>query len=441
MSGKKKRNKNSKPSDAIVRLSQCMIVKNEEKNIVKALSWAKGIAFEQIVVDTGSTDKTVEIAKQMGAKVYHFEWINDFAAAKNFAIDQAKGNWIALLDADEYFSMEDAAKLSTVLKRIQSDSRQREFALALNCALVNVDDEGKPIGIMNQNRIFRNLPALRYVGKIHENLNLSPENVVKVDDITIIHTGYSESAFKETGKTKRNVELLRVAIADAPSDVNLKAYLGEALLGMDDQVSRKEAEELFLEVIDEALNVTAELKAMAYRRLLEMRIETGERLLESDDLGRRALRDFPGNIDLGYCLAYILNSKQQYKEAFSILQEGEIKLLGSKAIDESVIVSANPAMLFTQLAIAAQGLGNIEDVVKYSSMTLSLYKYQENVLIPYISILRKNGVADADVAELILKMYDLSNANDVKFVARAAQKSGADDLASMLLTVSNESIG
>lgn len=87
-----------------------MIVKNEEKNIRKALTWGKSIVCEQIVVDTGSTDKTVEIAKEMGAKVFHFEWIDDFSAAKNFAIDQASGNWIAFLDADEYFPMKTRKK-------------------------------------------------------------------------------------------------------------------------------------------------------------------------------------------------------------------------------------------------------------------------------------------------------------------------------------------
>src|SRR5699024_4697847 len=86
------------------RLSQCMIVKNEEENIRRALSWGKGRVCEQIVVDTGSTDRTVEIAKEMGAKVYHFKWREDFSAAKNYAIEQASGDWIAFLDADEYFS-------------------------------------------------------------------------------------------------------------------------------------------------------------------------------------------------------------------------------------------------------------------------------------------------------------------------------------------------
>ena len=95
-----------------IRLSQCMIVKDEEQNIQRALSWGKGIVCEQIVVDTGSTDRTVEIAEALGARVFHFSWNNDFSAAKNFAIEQAGGNWIAFLDADEYYSDEDAKKIS-----------------------------------------------------------------------------------------------------------------------------------------------------------------------------------------------------------------------------------------------------------------------------------------------------------------------------------------
>ena len=87
-----------------ISISQCMIVKNEEKNIRRALSWAKEIVQEQVVVDTGSTDRTVEIAESMGAKIFYFEWCDDFSAAKNYAIEQAAGDWIAFLDADEYFT-------------------------------------------------------------------------------------------------------------------------------------------------------------------------------------------------------------------------------------------------------------------------------------------------------------------------------------------------
>ena len=84
-----------------MKISQAMIVKNEEKNIERALSWGKGVVSEQIVVDTGSTDRTVELAKSMGAKVFSFPWRDDFSLARNFAIEKCKYPWIVMLDADE----------------------------------------------------------------------------------------------------------------------------------------------------------------------------------------------------------------------------------------------------------------------------------------------------------------------------------------------------
>ena len=104
-----------------VRISQCMIVKNEERNIERALSWGKAIMWEQVVVDTGSIDRTVELAEKLGAKVFYFPWKDDFSAAKNFAVEQAKGEWIAFLDADEYMEPEDAEKIGKVLERIAGD--------------------------------------------------------------------------------------------------------------------------------------------------------------------------------------------------------------------------------------------------------------------------------------------------------------------------------
>ena len=94
-----------------MRLSQCMIVKNEERNIERALRWGKGVVWEQIVVDTGSRDRTVQIAESMGARVYHYTWTDDFSAAKNYAISKAGGEWIAFLDADETFAPGDGEKL------------------------------------------------------------------------------------------------------------------------------------------------------------------------------------------------------------------------------------------------------------------------------------------------------------------------------------------
>ena len=136
-------------------ISQCMIVKNEEKNIRQALSWGKGIVSEQIVVDTGSTDQTIEIARQMGAKVFSFSWIDDFAAAKNYAISLAEYEWIALLDADEFFSSEDASKLLSYIENISDDYD------SIVTRWIHLDNKGQVLAADSQIRVFRNLESLR----------------------------------------------------------------------------------------------------------------------------------------------------------------------------------------------------------------------------------------------------------------------------------------
>jgi hypothetical protein len=97
------------------RLSVCMIVKNEERFLGQCLASVKEIADELIVIDTGSIDRTVEIAREHGAQVGHFEWCNDFAAARNASIALATGDWILFLDADEELSPAEKQTLPTLL--------------------------------------------------------------------------------------------------------------------------------------------------------------------------------------------------------------------------------------------------------------------------------------------------------------------------------------
>ncbi|MCL2222114.1 MAG: glycosyltransferase family 2 protein [Oscillospiraceae bacterium] len=274
-----------------------MIVKNEEKNIEKALRWAKKVAFEQIVVDTGSTDSTVEIAERMGAKVFSFEWIDDFSAAKNFAIEQASGNWIAFLDADEYFSETDAKKLIIFLKRIQNDPQMRANYHALNTALVNLDSAGNIASRIDQERVFRNLPTMRYRGRIHEQLSVKPENIVLVDEIEIIHTGYTEEVFAETGKIERNIKILREDLAGSPSDINIKAYLADSLKKSTDEKERDEACVLFNEVIANGSDALPDLLKKAYIHLLNRAMQAGD-VKRCKELCQQAMTAIPNDPDL-----------------------------------------------------------------------------------------------------------------------------------------------
>ena len=430
MSVKKKKKRNAGPPKPMVRLSQCMIVKNEEKNIEKALSWAKGVVFEQIVVDTGSTDKTVEIAEKMGAKVYHFEWIDDFSAAKNFAIEQATGNWIAFLDADEYFSPEDAKKIFAFAKGIQSDPELRENYHAINSPMAHVDDEGKPFAVFDQERVFRSF--VRYNGKIHEQINVAKENIARAENMMIIHTGYAKSAYQETGKANRNVEMLRSEIKNKPQDYNLKAYLADSLKNNSDAESIAEADAMFYEVINTDQHVFPALKKKAYSNFIEEYIKIPEKLSECERLCRKALVDFPGDIDLEYNLGYVLNRKGDYHSAWDILKVCEEKLIGASIGDESMVVAVKPMLLFFQLAVAAQELGNISGTIRYASMVLAEDKSQTTVLQPYIATLLKNGASEDDVISLLEKLYDFSNPKDILLIARAAKDCGAIDFARRL---------
>ncbi|MFT4106044.1 MAG: glycosyltransferase family 2 protein [Lacrimispora sp.] len=234
-----------------VRLSQCMIVKDEEKNIRRALSWGKGIVYEQIVVDTGSTDRTVEIAEEMGAKVYHFPWINDFSAAKNFAIEKARGNWIAFLDADEYFSEEHVKKILPLLKQIEKDSFPSHRPHFVRSMLVNLDDNGKAITSGVQDRILRNIPELRYFSRIHEHLDLVGGGQLyscdATEELTVIHTGYSEEAYREKNKKERNISMIRKELEENPKNAQMWMYLGDSLL-LEDRL--EEAEEAYLRGVE-----------------------------------------------------------------------------------------------------------------------------------------------------------------------------------------------
>jgi len=439
MSKKKTKKKNTGPPKPMVRLSQCMIVKNEEKNIEKALGWAKNLAFEQIVVDTGSSDRTVELAEKMCAKVYHFEWINDFAAAKNFAIEQASGNWIAFLDADEYLTPEGAKALMVALKQIHSEPQLRDTLFAINCPWVQLNDQGNVFGVDDQIRLFRNMPSIRYVGKIHETLSLELASVVRVDSVSIMHTGYSVSAYTETDKAGRNIDLLREELAEKPDNLNLKVYLADSLRAkarddgpVDGAVSEKEAEALYAEVAGSTGVVDMMLFKKAHMYTVDRSIQSGKSIGECERVCKRALAALPGDLDLEYYYAMVLNKKGEFFEARALLEKCEQKLIKETSIYESDLIAVKPMLMYQELVEASQGMGDTEGVIKYATMILIEDKTREVVLKPYIATLINHGTPEEDILGLLAKIYDMNNPKDLIFVARAAKNCGAISLAKLV---------
>lgn len=190
-----------------MRISACVVIKNEEKNIRRWLVNMRHIADEIIVVDTGSTDATLKILKEAGIKVYHFAWCNDFAAAKNYAIKQATGDWVVFLDADEYF---DEKSLLCFRGEMARYNRNKRIG-AVMCQLVNIDADNKNrvIGTMIQVRVFRNKHEIYYKNSVHEQLVTAPGKYImqKSFSLRILHTGYSTSIVQK--KAERNLIILK----------------------------------------------------------------------------------------------------------------------------------------------------------------------------------------------------------------------------------------
>lgn len=214
-----------------LKISACYIVKNEAKNLAKSIKSLKNQVNEIVVVDTGSTDNTITVARKLGARVYSFPWQDDFGKARNFALSKAKGDWLVLLDADEYFTAKTAGNIRQVI-------RQAKQADAILIQMVNYDvDKAEIQDYFYQLRIVRNQQGLHYEGKIHEELKLSEGKSMKFlrvlpEMLEIYHTGYASSVSRQ--KLERNLKLLQQAVDNGQSEADLARYFCDCYLGLGD---------------------------------------------------------------------------------------------------------------------------------------------------------------------------------------------------------------
>ena len=298
-------------------ISACVIVKNEEKHLPRWLDCVKRIARELIVVDTGSSDRTVEMAKAAGAKVFHFPWIHDFAAAKNYAIEQATGDWIVNLDADESFSPEDGQKVLALIRRYHGDRRVGGFM----CRCVDIDPErdNRYLGGHILLRVFRNHPALRYEGKIHEllrNHGTVPMEMKMVPDIEILHTGYAETVLKE--KVQRNLDMLMAEQARRGERPEDDFYLADCFFGLGEYEKAIRHTRRAIASGVRLLGMTNHLDLMLIRLLILAK----HPMAEVDEAIAAAREKFPSLPEFVMMEGFAAWERKQYPRAEERLREG-----------------------------------------------------------------------------------------------------------------------
>jgi len=202
----------------VTRISLCMIVKNEERFLRTCLESVREVVDEMIVVDTGSSDRTIAIAEEMGASVSHFEWTGSFSEARNQALAKATGDWILILDADEVLAPETAANIRELIQIQQPHLTGYQFKIR------NFNKVGNDVDTVEHYmlRLFPRHSDLHYTGYIHEQLEPRREGLIfermAAPDVLVLHYGYTGELMAERDKYLRNLELIQASLLQEPQN-------------------------------------------------------------------------------------------------------------------------------------------------------------------------------------------------------------------------------
>jgi tetratricopeptide (TPR) repeat protein len=208
-----------------MKLSLCMIVKDEERVLPKCLGSVKNVVDEMVVLDTGSSDRTPQIAQKFGAKVHQFQWCNDFSAARNAALKYVTGDWILVLDADESLTQKIVPQLREVI--------HSEEYLLINLLRQEVGAVQSPYSLVS--RLFRNHPQIRFSRPYHALVDDSVTEILRqephwqigyLQGVAILHSGYQKSTINQSNKHAKAQKAMEEFLATHPQDPYVCSKLG-----------------------------------------------------------------------------------------------------------------------------------------------------------------------------------------------------------------------
>ncbi len=211
-------------------ISLCMIVRDEERVIADCLTSACDVFNEIIVVDTGSTDRTMEIVEGFGAQMHEMVWPENFAAARNESLKYAKGKWIFWMDADDVLPPASAERI------LDAAINAPDWVIGFVVPVQFVDGPGGMGTRVDHVKLFRNFPGLVFEGRIHEQiLGSLREHGGEIQrlDAVVLHSGYDTSEVGQAKKKKRDSKLLMLDLEDRPNhpfvlfNLGMTAYYNE----------------------------------------------------------------------------------------------------------------------------------------------------------------------------------------------------------------------
>lgn len=325
----------------MVPISLCIITKNEEANLERCLSCIKDYPFEIIITDTGSTDHTVDVARKYTDKIYHFDWINDFAAARNFSISKASNDWILVLDADEFVYELD---LNEIYRLIE------QHPAGIGRLLRSSEDIAQTTSVDRVERLF-NRNVYHYERPIHE-------QVLPIDKATPLytypiplaaeHSGYLGTREDVNRKAMRNLEILLASEKDYP-DAYTYYQIGQSYYIMGNW---KKACAYFEKALSFPLNPEAEyVRVMVvnygYSLLHEQRLADAVKFFEE------YYPYFETYADYIFLVGYIYMKTGNYMKS-------ALNLIKATTLTDFLVEGTNGFLAYYHLGIVYEMIGNPE---------------------------------------------------------------------------------
>ncbi len=392
----------AQPAEGL-RLSLCMIVRDEAEMLPRCLAAVSGAVDEIVIVDTGSTDATIEIARSFRARVIEREWNGSFAEARNVSFDAAAGDWLMYLDADELLVREDAQLLRSLTGRTWRE------AFYLSETNYTGDLEDGTAVTHNALRVFRNRPEYRFEGRLHEQIahclpGYLPERI-EATSVRVEHYGYLGVMRDGREKSRRNIELLRLQQAESPPTPFLHYNIGSEYAAAGDRVAAL----VEFERSWELLETLSERNSYQFAPTLMSRLVKALRVCgrPQDALARaeEGLVRFPGFTDLVLEQALATIALGQRDRAIELCER--CIEMGEAPRRYTATAGAGTYLPRLHLAELRRAQGDLQRAIELLEYCLREHPRFIGSVLTYASALLANGMEpDAVVGELERHMPD-----------------------------------
>ncbi|MEK5261946.1 glycosyltransferase [Paenibacillus sp. FSL L8-0663] len=375
-------------------IALCMIVKNEQEYLRRCLDSVKGKVDQIVIVDTGSTDETVNIAKEYTNDIHHMDWNNNFAAARNESIKYATTDYILVLDADEY--LEESADL------------QKEIASGADYYFTKIHNIMSSERALNHLaiRIFSKNKDLYYQNRLHEHLNIMDEEHKLISGqagLVIMHTGYTDEMMEGREKAKRNLPLMLKEVEENPTVYNL-FNMGRTYMW----VGKHEKAIAFLKrayPMSKNLTIASDLIITLCRSLGEMK-----RYNEALQILQEAVVVHPKEVDLLHLQALYFMEAGYYRDAITTM---------TKCLDigdQGITVTEGHGSYIAHFRLAEwYELRN--DLTKSYEHILEAFKLKNDfapIMGKYFKIIEKANVPLEEVFVSTNQLYPISNSGQLE---------------------------